>query len=217
MTVSVFVQRENIGSVSALGLQQDDKMMPQLLAGVGAGIGAAGLVVLLAILLGGQLRTATDISADLIVSEALIAVPVAVIEELAYRGYLMTRAEEIWGRQAALVGTSLFFAAMHFSWWLPPFDVPPHLAIMFTINIFVGGCVLGLSYYWSDRRLWAAIGFHFAWNMIAYVAFPVYPRETVTQVMLTQIEWGVTTLAGFAMGALLMHLLLRKQERRKTE
>jgi hypothetical protein len=38
------------------------------------------------------------------------------------------------------------------------------------------------------------------WNMIAYLMFPNFPNETVTNPGLFQIEWGLTTILGFLFG-----------------
>ncbi len=213
VTVALFLDREGGGSVSTLGLQQDGKAVQQISAGVLAGVGAAMSVTLLAILLGGQLRPASDVTAGLLISTASIAVIVSFVEELTYRGYLLTRMEKCLGQRLAIVGSSVFFSLMHFSWWTPPYQVPPYLVAMFTANIFVGGCTLALAYYWSGRRLWAPMAFHASWNVVAYALFPIYPRENVTQVILTQIEWGATTLVGFAIGIILLWLLLTEGEK----
>ncbi len=207
---------EDAGSPEDLGLHLDTGTLPHLLIGGTAGTAAAGLVIACAIMFGGTLRDASEITAALISSELIITAPVAMFEELAYRGYLMTRMERLLGPTRGLVGASIIFSLLHFTWWLPLGSVPAHLVALFTLNLALGGIVLGLGYHMSGDRLWLPVGFHFAWNMLAYVVFPVFPRDPATGTPtvvympeLFQIEWGVTTLVAFLFGLILMWLLMR--------
>ncbi len=209
MTVVVFIKKEGKESVGELGLQiEDPKAFPHLIIGAITGAIAAGLVVALAIAFGGDLRPAIEINADLITTEIIITVPTALFEELAYRGYLMPRMSELWGKTAGILVSSLLFALFHFNWWIPLGTVPDIVIIIFTFNMMLGGIVLSLSYYWSGKKLWVPIGFHFMWNFIAYILFPVYPRVPVVSPELWQIEWGLTTILGFLFGLSLIWMLL---------
>ncbi|MHA2084668.1 MAG: CPBP family glutamic-type intramembrane protease, partial [Candidatus Thorarchaeota archaeon] len=96
----------------------------------------------------------------------------------------------------------------HFGWWIPLGSIPYHLILLFSFNMFLGGIVLSFSYFWSGRKLWVPIGFHFAWNMVAYIAFPSFPTAIVTSPELYQIEWGLTTIPGFLFGLSLIWMLL---------
>ena len=87
-------------------------------------------------------------------------------------------------------------------------SVTADLILLFSFNLFLGGLVLGLSYYASGERLWVAIAFHFAWNIMAYVLFPIFPAEPVSMPAIFQIEWGATTIAGFLFGLSVLWSLL---------
>jgi membrane protease YdiL (CAAX protease family) len=103
---------------------------------------------------------------------------------------------------------------MHFTWWTYP-GIPLDVLIIFIFNIFLGGVVLSLSYYWSNRNLWVPIAFHFAWNMVGYIMFPMYPRESVISPGIFQFEWGFTTIVGFLFGLSLIYgFLLNKKNNR---
>ncbi|MHA2068655.1 MAG: CPBP family intramembrane glutamic endopeptidase, partial [Candidatus Thorarchaeota archaeon] len=182
LSVVAFMHWERSGDVTNLGLQTDDRTLRHLIVGLVAGTAAAAIVYLIAMVFGGDLRPLSEITEDLIATEIIITVPVALFEELAYRGYLMTRMERVAGRTVAIFGSAIWFALLHFSWWVPLGSVPLYLIPIFTFNLFLGGVVLGYSYYWSGERLWVPIAFHFAWNMLAYILFPVYPLEPVNMV-----------------------------------
>lgn len=205
-----FMWWERSGDISTLGLQTDDKTLHHLAVGVIGGFAGTILVYLIALFFGGDLRPASQITEDLVVSQFILTIPVALFEELAYRGYLLTRLEKVVGQTLAVVGTSLLFALLHFSWWLPLGSVPLHLIPIFTFNLFLGGVVLSYSYYWSGRKLWVPIAFHFAWNMMAFILFIVYPHDPVAMVEIFQIEWGITTILGFLFGLSVVWMLLQE-------
>jgi len=199
-------------TIEKLGFRIDNDTIRHLLIGVIAGIAATALIVGSAFLFGGQLRPIEEISGAFLISEVMITVPTALFEELAHRGYLLPRLEGIAGKNRAILISSLFFSCIHFSWWLTP-GVPLHLILLFIFNMFLGGVILSLSYYWSNRKLWVPIGFHFAWNMVGYIMFPTYPRDAVVLPEIYQFEWGITTIIGFLFGLSLIYgLLLNKKK-----
>jgi membrane protease YdiL (CAAX protease family) len=208
--VILFLQWERSGDVTSLGLQTDDKTIHHLIVGLVAGTVAAALVYIIALFFGGDIRPASDITGDLIANQIIFTIPVALFEEIVYRGYLMTRMEGVMGRTLAILGSSTVFALLHFSWWLPLGSIPLHLILIFTFNLFLGGVVLGHSYYWSGKQLWVPITFHYAWNIVAFVMFPVFPLEPVNMVEIFQIEWGITTVFGFLFGLSLIWVLLKE-------
>ncbi|MGY5863951.1 MAG: type II CAAX endopeptidase family protein [Candidatus Thorarchaeota archaeon] len=200
-------------NISELGIDFDADTVPHIVIGAIAGTAAAVSVVLFALIGGGQLRPFDQITADLIMNEIIITVPTAVFEELTHRGYILTRMENLTGRRNAILLSSIFFSLLHFSWWASP-GFPLHLIILFSFNMFLGGVALSLSYYWSGKKLWVPIAFHFMWNMIAYHLFPQFPRDTVIMPEIFQIEWGITTIVGFLFGISLLWGILasRKKE-----
>jgi membrane protease YdiL (CAAX protease family) len=212
---AAFVRWEGGRSVTELGLAVDSRTNLLLAVGAIAGAIAAGFVVLMAVLFGGQLRPVSEITGDLVISEIIITTPVALFEELCYRGYLVSRMTKLWGLPAGICTSSLVFSLLHFNWWLPLGSVPYLLVAIFAFNMFLGGVVLGLTYYLSGNRLWAPIAFHLAWNMIAYILFPIYPQVPVVAPELFQIEWGVTTIPGFVLGFLVLLLFLKRQKMEK--
>jgi len=205
-----FVKQEGGDSVTELGLETDKNTWPHLVIGGIAGGAAAALVFLIALAFGGQVASPSSFAEELVLSVIIIAIPVSFFEELCHRGYMMTRMVELWGRGKGIAISSLVFALLHFSWWVPLGSVPLHLVILFTLNLFVGGAVLSLGYFYSNERLWVPIGFHFAWNIIAFIAFPVYPRNPVINPEIFQIEWGITTVLGFLFGLSIVWLLLKR-------
>ncbi len=215
LALVVFLRWENGGDVAELGIQFDQRTITHLVVGTIAGCVAVLLVYSIALFFGGDLRPAVEINADLIAGEVMITAPVALFEELSYRGYFMTRMERVTGRNIAIVGSSIWFSLLHFGWWIPIGSVPLHLAMIFTFNMFLGGVVLALGYYFSGNRLWVPIAFHFAWNMLAYILFPVFPRETVVMPEVFQVEWGITTIPAFILGLSLIWILLQELQKKK--
>ena len=199
-------------TIEKLGIQIDDKTTKRIIIGAVAGVAATALIAALAYFLGGQLRPVNEITGDLILSEIIITTPTALFEELAHRGYILPKIEQLSGKTPAILMSSLFFSSLHFTWWATP-GVPLHVILIFIFNIFLGGVVLSLSYYWSNRNLWVPIAFHFTWNMVGYILFPMYPRETVVMPGLFQFEWGLTTIVGFLFGLTLIYNFLLERKK----
>ena len=216
LTVLGFLQWEGKSSISSLGVDlEDKKLLPHLVIGCISAIASILLIASFALLFGGDLRPLADIDPDLITNEIIIAVPTAFFEELCYRGYFTPRAVDLWGRTKGIVFTSILFSLSHFSWWSPLGSVPIHLIVLFTINLFIGGVVLSLSYYLSGERLWVPIGFHFGWNLLGYLIFLNFPFDSVILPEIFQLEWGITTPLGFILGLSLIWLFLTEINRKK--
>ena len=214
--VYTFVKLEGGSSIGELGVEIEDRdLVPHLAIGALAGAIGVALIVLIALIFGGELRPLSEITGDLIASQIIITVPTAFFEELAYRGYLMPRMSQVWGRGKGIIVSSVMFGLFHFSWWSPIGSMPLHLILLFTLNMTLGGIVLSLSYFMSGKKLWVPIGFHFSWNMIAYLMFPSYPRVSVNLPEIFQIEWGLTTILGFLFGLSLLWLLLQKYKQKE--
>ncbi len=216
ITVHLFLRWEGESSFASVGLRSNGNRTYPLVVGGIAGACAALFVFIVAIILGGTVNTIDSISSDMLTGVVILTIFVAVLEELCYRGYLMTRIADVWNVRWAVLMSSVIFSIAHFNWWIPWGTVSGELALMFSINIFVGGIVLGLSYYLAGKNLLVPISFHYAWNIIAYLLFPIFPTTTdVVNPLLFQIEWGVTTIPGLLLGLLLVRLLLLKVDTQK--
>ncbi len=206
--LSLFLRWESHSSFESVGLRTNGKLTRLIAVGAFSGVCASLFVFFIAVLFGGTTRTVDTIDADIVAGLLFLTIFVAVLEELCYRGYLMTRMAEIWGTQQAVIASSIVFAIAHFNWWIPLGSVSGELILMFSVNMFIGGVVLGLSYYLAGKSLWVAISFHYTWNIIAYLLFPIFPTTEVISPVLFQIEWGVTTVPGLLLGLLLIRLLI---------
>ena len=211
VTIEAFARWDKT-SISKLGLDFDKNTTSHIIIGAIAAIVSAAVVIGLAVFYGATLTPLSQINADLISSEIVITTPTALFEELAHRGYILSRLEKLTGKTNAILFSSLFFAFLHFSWWTYP-AVNSLLIVTFSVNMFLGGVVLSLSYFWSGRKLWVPISFHFVWNMLAYLIFPHFPVEVVTQPEIFQIEWGITTILGFLIGLSLLYGLLQTKKK----
>ena len=212
LTIVGFVQWDKT-TISKLGIAVDNSTTSHIIIGAIAAVISAAVVIGIAFVYGAALRPLSHINADLIASEIVITTPTALFEELAHRGYILSRLERLTGKTYAILISSLFFAFLHFSWWTYP-TVNLLLIAIFSFNMFLGGVLLSLSYYWSGRKLWVPISFHFAWNMLAYLIFPSFPTEVVIQPEIFQIEWGLTTILGFLLGISLLYGLLQTQKKK---
>lgn len=90
-------------------------------------------------------------------SIALFLAPLALWEELAFRGYGFAVLREWWGTPAALGITSLVFGLVHFQ------NAGASLASVMVVvlaGVFLGGVLI------VTRSLWAAFAAHLAWNWV---------------------------------------------------
>lgn len=210
----VFVEWEGSGSIVKLGLDIDNRSGFRFIMGVLAAGLSVILVTAIAFFFGGQLRPMSEITLDWMTVVITNAVLFSFIEELTHRGYILTRMEKLVGRGSAIVFSSLFFSVLHFSWWgLAGFNIS--LIFLFSLNMFLGGVVLSFSYYWAGRSLWAPIGFHFMWNVLAYTLFPSFPETPVVQPEIFQIEWGLTTIVGFLFALWILWGILANRENKE--
>lgn len=77
-------------------------------------------------------------------------------EELAFRGYILQRLMPGVGVPAAVILSSLVFAAVHV--------LNPNVQVLAIASIFVAGLLLATAYLVS-RSLWLPIGLHIGWNL----------------------------------------------------
>jgi uncharacterized protein len=134
---------------------------------VATAIGALGLA--LAVPLGGA-RWALDGQpfGDYLATLAFLAVvllPAAFMEELAFRGLPLVGLTQAIGRGGALLVTSVLFGLVHRG--------NPGVTVLALGNIALAGAFLGLTFF-ARGGLWTATGAHLGWNWaLAGLAAPV--------------------------------------------
>ncbi len=122
---------------------------------------------------------------------------VAFVEELFFRGYLLTYLERWGGARLGIIASSILFSFIHFylniagSW---------AFALLPSVNLVLLGVLLCLLVL-HHGSLWVSVGFHFCWNGLQYYVFPVMaaPRGGLFQfeqvpgisVLLTGGEFGL--------------------------
>lgn len=90
----------------------------------------------------------------------------AFLEEPVFRGFLLRVVDSKWGAPIAITTTALVFGLIHVLNSLATGDV----SIVGPIAIIVEALPFIAAYY-ATRRLWLAIGIHFAWNATLYGIF----------------------------------------------
>ncbi len=96
---------------------------------------------------------------------ALMLLPAAFMEELAFRGVAVAGMARGIGRASAVVVTAVLFAAAH--------RTNPSVTALALGNIALAGVLLGLTFF-ARGGLWTATGAHLGWNVaLAALAAPV--------------------------------------------
>lgn len=120
-------------------------------------------LLLLAVALGGlkiELHTPVWIGSFIIANLFFVCLA----EEALFRGYLQQRLGQWLGSYPALVITALLFGSAHFA--------GGPLLMLFAA---LAGVIYGLAWLWSGR-LWVAVAFHFALNLmhLLFFTYPLY-------------------------------------------
>jgi hypothetical protein len=87
---------------------------------------------------------------------ALVLLPAAAAEELAFRGVPLVALARSIGRVPATIGTSILFGLIHL---FNPNQTPLGL-----LNAAVAGVLLAVAFY-TPGGIWTAVGAHLGWNM----------------------------------------------------
>ena len=85
-----------------------------------------------------------------------VFIPAVIHEELLFRGYVFQKLRQ-WNRVFGIALVAAIFAALHLG--------NAAVSYLGTLNIFLGGLLLGLAYE-RHLRLWFPIGLHLAWNVM---------------------------------------------------
>lgn len=86
---------------------------------------------------------------------SLLSLMVVLVEEIAFRGYVLQILERSWGGSVALILSSIVFVFVHFA------------AEPFNVNRMVGLFALGIMFgyvFIHTRNLWCSIAIHLGWN-----------------------------------------------------
>jgi membrane protease YdiL (CAAX protease family) len=109
---------------------------------------------------------------------------VALLEEILFRGVLLRLTERALGSWIGLAVSSALFAFAHVN-----NDGMTALAV---VNTALAGLVFGAAYL-TTRRLWLAIGMHFAWNFVSDGVFSIptsgNPGHGLLQGQLSGAAW----------------------------
>ncbi len=137
------------------------------LVAIKAGLGLAifsvvGIVVILLVSNNISLTLSKDLKIGIIIILIILVLIQGFLEEVVFRGYLMTRLAAKKGKWIAIILSSLFYIVFRMS--------NPTTSKLDLINIFLISIVMSLLYWYFDNILVIAI-FHAFWNCISGVIF----------------------------------------------
>ena len=137
------------------------------LLAIKSGLGLAifsvvGIVVILLISNNISLTLSKDLKIGIIIILTILVLMQGFLEEVVFRGYLMTRLAAKKGKWIAIILSSLFYIVFRMS--------NPTTSKLDLINIFLISIVMSLLYWYFDNVLVIAI-FHAFWNCISGVVF----------------------------------------------
>jgi len=116
-----------------------------------------------------------------------------VVEEVLVRGILFRIMEEALGTWLALAISALLFGWMHIS--------NPNATLWSALAIAIEAGIMLAAAFIFTRRLWLAIGIHFAWNFVQGGIFGVAVSGNGVQGLLQSTLDGPPLLSGGAFGA----------------
>jgi membrane protease YdiL (CAAX protease family) len=187
-----------------LGLKAGDRSLTGVAFGFLLGFGSLACVALLAVSLGGRSFNPVHSNAQVmghVLSAALAAIIVSILEELVFRGALFGILRKVQSWPKALVLSSAVYALAHF---LRKADSPVHIdwlsglallpkmfqpSVTAVFTLFVAGAILALAYQ-RTGALFFSMGLHAGW--IFWLKF--YGFLTVTTPGANPSLWGTDTL-----------------------
>jgi membrane protease YdiL (CAAX protease family) len=129
---------------------------------------------------------------DIFAAFATVA-PVAVIEELLFRGFLFRVVQSISGTWIGIAISALVFGGLH--------AINPHATVWSSLAIAIeAGALLAVAYA-ATRRLWLPIGIHLGWNFTQGSIFgvPVSGHPALPSIFRGVVQ-GPDILTGGAFG-----------------
>ncbi len=163
----------------------------ELAAGIFAGAGIFSLVMLVLVSGGWYRATGTNPWSGAL-APLLAAAGAAYVEELVMRGILFRNLEALLGSWLALAGTALLFGLAHLA--NPNATVATAVALALEAGVLLGAA------YMLTRRLWLAIGLHFAWNFVQGGVFGVAVSGIASEGILRAELRGPAALTGGEFG-----------------
>jgi membrane protease YdiL (CAAX protease family) len=172
--------------------------------GKGLALGTGLLVLIVGVLAAsGSYRVTGLGSLSVLISPFAEMVMVALLEEILFRGVLFRITERSLGSWAAFIISSVLFAAAH----LPN----ENITVLAVGNTFAAGLMFAAAYM-ATRRLWLAIGIHFAWNFLSVAVFSVpnsgNPAKGLLNVQIAGPEWLTGGAYGVEASAVTLVVLL---------
>lgn len=122
-----------------------------------------------------------------------LAIVSGVTEELLFRGILFRIVEESLGTWISLLISALFFGLIHMG--------NPNATLFSAIAIALEAGIMLAAVYMMTRRLWMAIGIHFAWNFLQGGIYNVAVSGIDTSGLLKSTMAGPSLLTGGEFGA----------------
>ena len=182
--------------------------------GVGFGIGVLLYLMLTGLFLGsGAYRVTAFHFTPPIWQSASAALIIAVKEEVAFRGYVLTTLEGRWKTVWAVVVSSILFGAAHYQ------NLSIGSSRLLYLDVIGGASLIGLidaSGYIMTRRLWLPIGLHWAWDFMAGILYRNTELHTKglfeVQIAGNRAVW-VHLLFGLMVGGICLRFALRQQQK----
>ena len=141
--------------VRDLGLQRQGSLR-KLAVGGGLGLFLQSAVFGALALAGWLTVEQTSIEPIYLVASMISWTIISFNEELSFRGYILQRLSLAWGMVAAVIASSIVFAAVH--------TLNPNVQPLSIMGVLMAGLLLATAYLVS-RSLWLPIGLHIAWNL----------------------------------------------------
>ena len=164
----------------------------ELGAGMLLGCGLFSITIGLVWVFGGYQVVGTN-TWNVLVASLTLSVMSGFLEELIARGIIFRITEESLGTWFALVISALIFGLLHLG--NPHATIVSALAIALEAGLLLGAC------YIMTRRLWFAVGMHFAWNFTQGGIFGVAVSGMESKGILQSRLVGPEVISGGLFGA----------------